>query len=192
MDGATSEATEGLAEAQARLWARLAELGIRTRTVEHPPVFTVAEAKALRGELPGGHCKSLFLRDKRRHWLLVALEDQRIDLKALRAPLGAGNLSFASPERLQAMLGVTPGSVTPFALINARGEDGGREPTLTVVLDRAMLAFDPLNYHPLRNDQTTAIAPADLVRFIRACGYEPVALDLAAEPPQPAALPQWP
>jgi Ala-tRNA(Pro) deacylase len=176
---------EGLAAAQARLWAQLDALGIRTRTVTHPPVFTVAEAKALRGSLPGGHCKSLFLKDKRRYWLVVALEDRRIDLKALRPALGAGNLSFASPERLVAMLGVTPGSVTPLALVNAAGEA-----SLTVVLDLAMLGHDPLNYHPLSNDATTAIAPGDLVRFTRACGFEPLTVDLDIDPPQPAPLPE--
>ena len=175
---------EGLAAAQARLWARLDALGIRTRTVTHPPVFTVAEAKALRGTLPGGHCKSLFLKDKRHHWLVVALEDRRIDLKALRPALGAGNLSFASPERLVAVLGVAPGSVTPLALINATGEA-----SLTVVLDLGMLGHDPLNYHPLANDATTAIAPGDLVRFTRACGFEPLAIDFDQVPPQPATLP---
>lgn len=186
MIGEAAPSDTGLAEAQARLWARLEALGIRTRTVTHPPVFTVAEAKALRGELPGGHCKSLFLRDKRHHWLVVALEDRRVDLKALRPVLGAGNLSFASPERLQAMLGVTPGSVTPLALVNADGADGSPRPALTVVLDRGMLAHDPLHYHPLSNDATTAIAPADLVRLIRACGYEPLVVDLDIAPGQPA------
>jgi Ala-tRNA(Pro) deacylase len=166
------------------LWQRLDALGIQTRTVTHPPVFTVAEAKATRGALAGGHCKSLFLRDKRHHYLVVLLEDQRVDLKALRPALGAGNLSFASAERLVAMLGVEPGSVTPLALANVAGP-----PALTVVLDRAMLDHDPLNYHPLSNDATTAIAPADLIRFIRACGFEPMAVAFDEDPPRPVALP---
>lgn len=176
-----------LAQAQARLWERLAALRIETRTVTHPPVFTVEEAKAMRGSLAGGHCKSLFLRDKRHHYLVVALEDRRIDLKALRPALGAGNLSFASAERLIAMLGVEPGSVTPLALINA--PDPAAEPALSVVLDRAMLDHDPLNYHPLSNDATTAIAPLGLVRFIRSCGREPVVVDFDADPPLLAELP---
>ena len=143
----------------------------------------------MRGSLPGGHCKSLFLRDKKgRQYLVVALEDRAIDLKALRAPLGAGNLSFASAERLWATLGVIPGAVTPFALINA-APDAAPGAELTVALDLGMLAHDPLNYHPLSNDATTAITPADLVRFIRDCGREPLAIDFDADPPAAAPLP---
>ncbi len=156
------------------LLARLAALGIRSETHRHPPVFTVEEAKALRGALPGGHCKSLFLKDKAgRLWLVVALEDRAIALKALAKRLGAKKtLSFAGPELLMAALGVTPGSVTPFGVVN----DG--EGRVQVVLDRAMLEHDPLNYHPLDNAQTTAIAPQDLLLFLRASGHEPLILDL--------------
>ena len=157
------------------LFARFDALGIRTRTVGHEPVFTVEEAKDLRGVLPGGHCKSLFLRNKKgRQWLVVCSEDRRLSMKALGELLGAGRLSFGSPERLMAALGVTPGSVTPFALVN------DVERAVTVVLDRDMLAQDPLNYHPLVNDQTTAISPGDLVKFIEACGHTPHILDLDA------------
>ena len=93
-----------------QLFARLAELGIAHRTVEHPPVFTVEEAKALRGNLPGHHIKNLFLRNKKEEmWLVVALEDRTIDLKRLGGTLGAGRLSFGSPERLAKYLGVEPG-----------------------------------------------------------------------------------
>ena len=102
-----------------QLFARLAELGIAQRTVEHPAVFTVEEAKALRGDLPGHHVKNLFLRNKKEEmWLVVALEDRAIDLKRLGEVLGAGRLSFGSAERLKRHLGVEPGSVTPLALIN--------------------------------------------------------------------------
>jgi Ala-tRNA(Pro) deacylase len=156
-----------------QLLARLAELGIESRTVRHPPVFTVEEAKALRGELPGGHVKNLFLRDKKGvPWLVVAEEDRRIDLKALAERIGAGKVSFASAERLMRHLGVVPGSVTPFGLINDRGHE------VRVVLDRALLAHDPVNVHPLTNEMTTAIAPGDLLRFIEACGHAPQILDL--------------
>jgi Ala-tRNA(Pro) deacylase len=157
------------------LFARLEALGIETVTHEHPPLFTVEESKALRGDLPGGHCKSLFLRDKKRNfWLAVMLEDRAIDMKALRTLLGAsGSLSFGSPELLDELLGVAPGAVTPFALVNDTGH------RLTVVLDAEMMGFDPLNYHPLTNTATTAIAPQDLLRFIEACGHEPRILDLA-------------
>jgi len=157
------------------LFARLAALGIETVTHGHPPLFTVEESKALRGDLPGGHCKSLFLRDKKRRlWLAVMLEDRAIDMKALRTLIGgAGSLSFGSPELLDEVLGVAPGSVTPFALINDTGH------RLTVVLDAEMLGLDPLNYHPLTNTATTAIAPKDLIRFVEACGHEAHVLDLS-------------
>jgi Ala-tRNA(Pro) deacylase len=156
-----------------QLFARLDLLGIVHHTYSHPPVFTVAEAVALRGQLPGGHCKSLFLKDKRGGlWLVVALEERQIDLKRLAAMLGAPRFSFGSAELLYAVLGVRPGSVTPFALAN------DIEHRVAVVLDRAMLERDPLNYHPLDNARTTAIAPADLLRFITACGHQPALLDL--------------
>jgi len=156
-----------------QLLARLAALGIETRTVNHPPVFTVEESKALRGQLPGGHVKNLFLRDKKGAlWLVVAEEDRRVDLKALAQRIGAGKVSFASPERLMRHLGVAPGSVTPFGLIN------DREVEVRVVIDEALLAQDPVNVHPLTNDRTTAIAPKDLLRFIEACGHRPQVLDL--------------
>jgi Ala-tRNA(Pro) deacylase len=165
------------------LFARLDALDIAHKTYTHPPVFTVAEAVALRGQLPGGHCKSLFLKDKKAGlWLVVALEERRIDLKRLADALGAPRFSFGNADLLGEVLGVRPGSVTPFALIN------DREHRVAVVLDKEMLAHDPLNYHPLENDRTTAIAPADLLRFIAACGHTPVILDLdAAGSAQPRA-----
>src|SRR5215813_13940583 len=102
-----------------QLFDYLAQLGIAQRTVEHPAVFTVEQAKALRGDLPGHHVKNLFLRNKKEEmWLVVALEDRAIDLKKLGEALSAGRLSFGSPERLRRHLGVEPGSVTPLALIN--------------------------------------------------------------------------
>jgi Ala-tRNA(Pro) deacylase len=162
----------------AQLFARLDALAIAHSTFTHPPVFTVAEAMALRGQLPGGHCKCLFLKDRKGGlWLLVALEERRIDLKRLADALGAPRLSFGNAELLYEVLGVMPGSVTPFALANDTGH------RVTVVLDRGMLEHDPLNYHPLENDRTTAIAPADLLRFIRDCGHEPRIADLDAAAP---------
>jgi Ala-tRNA(Pro) deacylase len=156
------------------LFSRFEALGIAYRTYHHPPVFTVAEAAALRGSLPGGHCKSLFLKDKKgRFWLVVMLEERRVDLARLARRLGASRLSFAGAADLYALLGVRPGSVTPFALIN----DLGRR--VTPVLDRDMLNHDPLNYHPLENDRTTAVSPGDLLRFIAACGHQPQIVDLA-------------
>ena len=165
------------------LLARLAALGIPQRTHEHPAVFTVEEAKSLRGKLPGGHCKSLFLKDKKGGlWLAVMLEERRIDLKALADRLEAPRFSFGSAELLLEVLGVTPGSVTPFAVIN----DGAQR--VQVVLDAEMLRHDPLNYHPLDNTKTTAVASQDLLKFIASCGHEPKILSLdglerRADPP---------
>ncbi len=148
--------------------ARLDELELHTKTVEHPAVFTVEEAKAHRGELPGAHCKNLFLKDKKGVlWLVVTLEDRIIDMKALRHKIGSHHLSFGKAELLMDMLGVEPGSVTPFALIN------DADNTVNVVLDQDMMAYDVLNYHPLTNIATTAITPGDLRLFIASCGHAP-------------------
>ena len=148
------------------------QLGIAHRTVEHPPVFTVEEAKALRGNLPGHHIKNLFLRNKKEEmWLVVALEDRAIDLKRLGEVLGAGRLSFGSPDRLRRHLGVEPGSVTPFSLVNDEAH------AVRLVLDRGLAEGGPVNAHPLVNTMTTAIAPADLLRFFEATGHAPHWLD---------------
>jgi len=150
------------------LFARLDALGIATTTVGHAALFTVEQSKALRGDLPGGHCKNLFLKDKKGSlWLVVTLEDAAVDLKTLPARIGAARISFGNAALLDEVLGVTPGSVTPFGLINDTAQ------RVTVVLDQEMMARDLLNYHPLVNDATTAIAPADLLAFIRSCGHEP-------------------
>ena len=156
------------------LYRRFDALGIRYTTYHHPAVFTVAESTALRGELPGGHCKSLFLKDRKDGlWLVVLLEHRRLDLKVLADHLEAPRFSFGSAPLLDAALGVTPGSVTPFALIN---DEAGR---VRVVLDAEMLEIDPLNYHPLVNTATTAVSPADLLKFIAATGHEPRIIHMA-------------
>lgn len=155
------------------LFAYLDGLGIPVRTKSHPPLFTVADSQALRGEIPGGHTKNLFLKDKKDQvWLVVCLQDTDVDLKRLPARIGSARLSFGRPELLQRLLGVEPGSVTPFALIN----DTGKE--IRVVLDAAMMRHEILNYHPLVNSATTSIAASDLVKFIRACGHEPSVVEL--------------
>jgi Ala-tRNA(Pro) deacylase len=155
-----------------QLFACLDQLGIAHRTVEHPPVFTVEEAKALRGNLSGHHIKNLFLRNKKEEmWLVVALEDRAIDLKRLGDVLGAGRLSFGSADRLQRYLGVEPGSVTPLALANDQAH------TVRLVLDRGIADGGPVNAHPLVNTMTTALAPADLLRFFEATGHTPRWLD---------------
>ena len=152
---------------------RLKDLGIEARTTDHPPVFTVEESKALRGDLPGVHCKNLFLKDKKDNLVLVsALHSTEVDLKTLHRPLGCGRFSFGKAELLEEALGVTPGSVTAFALVN----DPDRR--VRFVLDAALMAHDIVNFHPMRNDATTAISRAGLVRFLRALGREPEIMDL--------------
>ncbi len=155
-----------------QLFAKLDALGIAQHTFEHPPVFTVDEAKTLRGNLPGHHIKNLFLRNKKEEmWLVVALEDRAIDLRRLGEILGAGRLSFGSPERLRRHLGVDPGSVTPFALVNDETH------VVKLALDRGLTEGGPINAHPLVNTMTTAIAAADLLRLFEATGHTPVWLD---------------
>lgn len=157
----------------AGLFARLGELGLARDTVEHEALYTVEQSRALRGDLPGAHIKNLFLRDKkRRMWLVTVLESREMDLKALRQRIGAqGNLSFGNAELLMRHLGVIPGAVTPFSVINDR--DG----SVTMVLDKALTEIDPVNAHPLRNDRTTAIAPGDLIKFLEAENHAPMILD---------------
>lgn len=150
------------------LMRRLAELGITTSTVEHKAVFTVAESEEVERELVGGKTKNLFFKDaKGVLWLVVAESHTRIDLKALPGIIGSGRLSFGKPDLLMEVLGVTPGSVTAFSLIN----DTGRR--VNVVIDAALMRHDTINGHPLVNTATTNIARDDLLRFIRACGHEP-------------------
>jgi Ala-tRNA(Pro) deacylase len=154
----------------AELFAFLARHGIETETIEHAPLFTVTESRQLRGEIPGGHVKNLFLKDRKgRCYLVVALEDAIIDLKRLHERIGAsGRLSFGSAALLRATLGIEPGAVTAFAALN---DTAG---AVTVVLDTDMLAFERLNCHPLVNTMTTGIARHDLIAFLRATGHEPV------------------
>lgn len=153
----------------AELFARLAELGIETRTVEHPPVFTVAESQAVIEALPGGHTKNLFLKDKKGNLFLVVVgQDVPVDLKSLHGPLGAASrLSFGSAELLEEVLGVKPGSVTAFAPVN---DTAGR---VGVVIDVGLMEHETINCHPLVNTATTSIARDDLVRFLRTTGHEP-------------------
>ena len=158
---------------EAALYERLRALGIAWKTYEHAPVFTVAEADAVHVSVPGGHTKNLFLKDKKGGlWLVVLRSQLRIDLNALAKQLGAPRFSFGSAELLIATLGIEPGSVTPFALIN------DAEKQVTVVLDVEMLRVDPLNFHPMRNDRTTAVSAAGLLKFIHATGHEPLIAEL--------------
>jgi Ala-tRNA(Pro) deacylase len=167
----------GAPASRAELFAFLDHLGVAHRTVEHEAFFTVEQGRALKQQWPGGHSKNLFLKDKKGAlYLAVALGETRVDIVALGKRLGAkGRLSFGSPELMTATLGVIPGSVTPFALINdsARALAG-------VVLDEGLLAHDPVWFHPLENTASTAVSPAGLLEFLRACGVEPLICDLSA------------
>lgn len=155
------------------LFDRLNALGIETVTVEHAPMFTVAQPGPLRETLPGAHTKSLFLVDQEGQMVLVvAKDDTRVDLKALARHLGLGRLSFGKAELLEAVLGVPGGSVTPLALINESAAD------VTVVVDKALTDFAELNCHPLENTATTRLATPELLRFIAASGHEPRVLVL--------------
>jgi Ala-tRNA(Pro) deacylase len=158
------------------LLAYLNSLGIASTTVEHPPLHTVEDAQALRGDIPGGHVKNLFVKDKKGRWfLLVVGEEARVDLKRVHERIGAqGRVSFGSPELLEAVWGVKPGAVTPFGAIN------DRDLRVTVALDAAMMANERLNFHPLVNTRTTGLASADIVKFLRAVGHEPLIVDLGA------------
>jgi len=156
------------------LMALLRQLGIETTTVSHPPLFTVEESQALRGTIPGAHTKNLFLKDKKDAiFLVTALEDAEIDLKHIHHVIGAASrVSFGRPELLAEKLGVIPGAVTPFGLIN------DRPPSVNVILDAGLVAHDRINCHPLVNTATTTIATADLLAFIRSGGHEPRILQI--------------
>jgi Ala-tRNA(Pro) deacylase len=150
------------------LLSYLEQLGIATSTVEHEPLRTVEDAQRARGDLPGGHVKNLFLKDKnKRFWLLVALEDTSIDLKATAQILEAQKFSFANADELQSILGILPGAVSPFAVIN----DELRQ--VSVVLDERLLEISPLNFHPLRNDRTTTITTSDFLKFLDRVEHPP-------------------
>ena len=149
--------------------------GIAHTTHRHARVFRVEEGQEIKAALPGGHTKNLFLKDaKGQQWLISALGDTRIDLKALPPRIGSAKLSFGSPERLYAALGVTPGSVTAFALIN------DPEHKVRFVLDQALLEHDLVNFHPLSNDATTAVSRQGLLDFLTALEIEPLIVDFAA------------
>ena len=170
--------TSGLQLAPEDLFARLTAVGIATTTVHHPAAHTVEELAKEIAHLPGIFVKNLFFADaKKKMWLVVAPSDRRIDLKKLAGVIGAARLSFGSSDRLMRVLGVTSGSVTPFAVIN--------DPTaqVQIVLDAAMMDAEVINAHPLINTMSTSIKPADLRRFIEACGHRPRIVDLSAATP---------
>jgi len=154
------------------LMRRLDELGIRTRTIDHAAVFTVGESDALHREIPGGHTKNLFLKDARGDlWLVCAKDDTAIDLKRLHGVIGSARLSFGPAELMTEVLGVTPGSVTLFALAN--------DPLhrVRLVLDLALAEADQVSFHPLENTATTTVDQAGLRAFLAHLGREPLVVD---------------
>jgi Ala-tRNA(Pro) deacylase len=161
---------------EAELFAFLADLGISVSTVRHPPLYTVADSQSLRGEISGGHTKNLFLKDKKDNFFLVSVgEDAVVDLKQIHTIIGAASrVSFGRPEMLMELLGVIPGAVTVFGLIN----DTQRR--VKVVLDQDLMAHDVINAHPLINEATTSITSADLIRFVEPTGHDAAILKVSA------------
>lgn len=154
------------------LLARLDSLNIPYVLHHHRAVFTVAESLEMERDMPGIHCRNLFLRDKKeRMFLISAANATKIDLKRLENSLGCARLSFGSPERLWTRLGVRPGSVCPYAVIN------DTQNLVTPVLDAYMMRCDLVNFHPLVNTMTIGVTPDDLLEFIRSTGHEPKILD---------------
>ncbi len=147
----------------------LQKLGIEVTTVDHPPLFTVADSQNLRGEIAGGHTKNLFLKDKKDNFFLVTVEeDAVVDLKSIHQLIGAASrVSFGKPEKLMEYLGVVPGSVTVFGAINDNGHK------VQIILDADLMKHDVINGHPLTNEATTSIRRDDLIAFLKSTGHEP-------------------
>lgn len=156
------------------LFQKLDELGIAHKTQDHAPVFTVEESTEIKSSMPGGHTKNLFLKDKAGAFFLVcAQSDAAVKINKLHPVLGCKRLSFGKAEALTEKLGVTPGSVTLFSVINdVAGE-------VTLVIDKRLTGLNIVNFHPLLNDATTAISSEDMVKFAKATGHDPIILDLA-------------
>lgn len=158
------------------LFSRLAVLGIVTETVSHPPLRTVADSQALRGQIPGAHTKNLFLKDRKDQFFLVTLDENAVvDLKTIHTIIGAaGKVSFGNADMLSHLLGVEPGAVTPFGLIN------DVDCRVKMVFDADLWAHEIINAHPLANDRTTSISRAGLEAFVRSTGREPLVLKVSA------------
>jgi Ala-tRNA(Pro) deacylase len=152
--------------AEERVYARLAELGIAYERYEHPPVPTVEDAARHWADIRATHCKNLFVRNQKgnHHYLIVMLHSKKADLRAVADQIGDGKLSFASPARLLAHLGVTPGSVSPFGLINNQSRD------VHVMLDNDLRLAECVSFHPNINTRTLVISREDFDRFLAACG----------------------
>ena len=155
------------------LYALLGTLRIDFEVHEHPPLHTVQESQQLRGRIPGAHCKSLFLKDRKGQlFLVVCLESRRLDMKWLQGVLGCARLSFGRPELLLDTLGVLPGAVTPFALMNDR-----EARRIRVGLDSEMMRARFLNYHPLHNEATITLSREGFERFLAECGHQTIAVE---------------
>ena len=155
------------------LFAFFDQLGIGHSTVTHPPFFTVEEGRPWHDKIPGLHCKNLFIKDRKGGiWLVVMPADKRADLARLEKTLSAPRFSFARPEVLLDVLELTPGSVTPFGLLN------DRQRRVKVILDQDMLDAAQVNFHPLHNAASTTLRSADLLKFVRALGYDPIIVRL--------------
>lgn len=147
---------------------------ISYRLYEHEQLFTVEQADKVACTIPGGHIKNLFLKDdKGQLWLLTADAHAQVDLKKVGAALNAKKLRFADANLLMQHLGIMPGSVTPFALIN------DEQQKVQLVLDKSILSFEIINAHPLENDATIGISIGDFKKFLTVLGYRPLILDLA-------------
>ncbi len=156
------------------LIAMLDAAGIGYTRHDHVPLRTVGDAKQVQDAMGAGlHIKNLYLRDrKKRNWLVTLEQDRDIDLKVLGEKIGAAGLSFGSQERLMEYLGIRPGAVSPLAMVT------GARTGVTLVLDPALRDAERVHMHPLVNDRTLAIAPADLTRWLAATGCTPVWLDI--------------
>ncbi|MFN3521345.1 MAG: prolyl-tRNA synthetase associated domain-containing protein [Phenylobacterium sp.] len=162
-------------KSRADLFAFFDAHGVAHATLEHPPVFRVGEGEEIKKGLPGAHTKNLFLKDaKGRLWLISAADQTVIDLKRLHLVIGSARLSFGSAELLQETLGVAPGSVTAFALVN------DPEQRVTFVLDKALAEAEHVNFHPLANTATTTVDRQGFARFLAALGRRPIVVDFPA------------
>ena len=151
----------------------LGDAGIDHSFHEHPPLRTVEDSKAFRGNMDGTHVKNLYLRDrKKKNFLVVAQEDRAIDLKSLPDMIGSDRLSFGSADRLFEFLGVRPGAVSPFTLIN------DTDHRITLALDASLMEAEMLFFHPLVNDLTLGVTPDGLRRFLAISGHDPMIITL--------------
>lgn len=166
--------TQSQAASRQDLFDFLAKLDIQTNTKDHEAVFTVEESHDIKKDMPGGHTKNLFLKDKKGALMLVVcLNDTQVDLKSFHKKYPCGRVSFGNADLLWEHLGVKPGSVTPFSLINDKDAQ-----QVKLVLDHNMMQEELLNFHPLENTATTAISKQDLLSFFAATGHEPTILKL--------------